>query len=216
MPFIFPNFPLNKWLFASCRFLILILSGYTSIRQPASCSGYEFKPCPMYSLIASTFWSWYGSPLLQSMSKHALGHHVDQGLLPAGSTGKTRLPFCRSLVGLKKRGMDKLVTYPKDTGMWLGIDAEHHQFQYLTTPKPALPCHVAQLLHHYFPTPNPFICLIKIPFPLSLPPSIYSMSFGSCTAETDSFFLPSVKQKWGSGTEISWESFLCVCSFWNK
>lgn len=133
MPFILSQFPsyLNKWLSAPCLVPILILSGYTSIRHPVSWSWYEFKPCPMYNLIASTFWSWCGPLLLQSMSRHALGHHVDHGLLPVGSTSKTALLHRRSLAGLKKRRMDHLVTHPKDTGVCLGVDAEHHQFQYL-------------------------------------------------------------------------------------
>lgn len=174
----FPKFPLiptSAWLSAPYLVPILVLSGYTYIRQLISGSGYELKPCPMCNLIVSTFWSWCEPLLFQSMSRHALGHHEGQGLLPVGSRSKTALLQGRSLAGLKKRGMDHLVTHPKDTGVCLGIEAKHHQFQYLTTPKLSLLSHVAQLLHHCSPIPDPLICLIKIPFPLSLPKHVFSV-----------------------------------------
>lgn len=144
----FPNFPTCAWLSAPYLVPTLILSGYTYIRQLISWSGYEFKPCPMYNLTAKTFWSWCGPLLFQSMPRHAFGHHVGQGLLPVSSMDKTALlQGRRSLAGLKKRGMDHLVTHPKDTRVCLGIEAKHYQFQYLTTPKHSLLFHVAQLLH---------------------------------------------------------------------
>ena len=115
----------------------------------------------------------------------------------------------RSLAGLKKTRTDQLVSHPKEAGLCLGVEAKHHQFQYLTTFNPALLCHVAQLLHHYSPTPDPFIRLIKIQ---SLFPSMDSLWFTPCAAETDSFFLPSVKQKLGGGTETFSEIYECsVC-----
>lgn len=121
--------------------------------------------------------------------------------------GKTVLLWGRSLAGLKKRGTDQLVSHPKEVGVCLGVEAKHHQFQYLTTPNPSLLCQVAQLLHHDTMTPHPFIRLIKIPLPISLP------KYGFIVVHPlRCCFLPSVKQKLGGGTETLSESYECsVC-----
>lgn len=209
-PSYFPNFPLiwtGAWLSAPYLVPILILSAYTSIRR----SGYEFKPCPMYNLIASTLWSWCWPLLLQSMSRHALGHHADPGLLPAGSTGKTAL-LHRSSARAEEEEDGSLSHSPqKILGcVWIRCRAPSIPILNNSQTFTAVPCGSAPapLLPNTWPLHLPH----EDPFSsLSLPKHIYSMLCGSWTAETDSFFLPSVKQKWGGGTETLSESSVCEC-----
>lgn len=110
--------------------------------------------------------------------------------------------------------MDHLVTHPKDAGVCLGVDKEHHQFQHITTPKPPLLCHVALLLHHYSLTPDPFICLIKILFPLSLSSQTCIQCYVALGLQRPIPFPPQCE------AEVEWwyrnsirKLCVCVCSF---
>lgn len=126
MPFILSLFLsyLNKCM-AFCSTVLPFWSCLATLPSDSWSAGQDMNPSP----VPCTIWlpAPFGLGVAPCCSKSTPRHCVDQGLLPVGSTGKTALFHRRSLAGLRKKGMDHLVTHPKDIGVCLSVDAQHHR-----------------------------------------------------------------------------------------